>query len=248
MRLAYTGLMFFLLAVVVGCQSSDPYSRYKLGSARDVVAGAIGASGGLDAWRSVDKIHAVANITNYDEDGTAHIDRVHVTISPWSDSISARGVSPQGPWHARLSDNGRITMTGQGTQDGQVMRDILAVILHRSLGTLNLLVDGEKVLNTGRTKISGEELSKVRVASSKGYVMAYYFSASNNLLRYITDGADAPGGDGTLTIFGQGKKSYVTLKGGLTMPSSFKVVRIGQHVLPSDQKVMEVELTEIRAE
>jgi hypothetical protein len=248
MRLAYTCLIFSILAITVGCQGNDPYSRYKLGPARDVIAGSVQTSGGLDAWRSINKIHAIAIVSNYDDAGLAHISRMSVVISPWSDSISAQGTSPQGQWQASLSDNGRINMTGQASQDSGAMRDILATILHNSKGAINLLGGEEKVLSASKARISGEELSRIAVAGNKGMVRAYYFSNSEKILRYITVGADAPGQDGTLTTLSHGNQAFVTLRPGMTMPKSFTVVRIGQHVLPSDKKVMAVEFSDVRAD
>lgn len=245
MRLLLAGLMAVVVSAAVGCQSNDPY---RLGAARGVVAYSLQATGGLKTWQSVSRIHATAVVASYDRDGGAHVDRMRLTIEPWGNYISASGQSPQGNWSASLSDNGPISVFGQPSQARDTLRDTLASILHRTRGSLNLLDGSEKIASIDKASIAGEELTRVRVRGKNAQAAAYYFSTASKMLRYVTSGADEPGAKGTLTIFGQGKEPYVRLGNGLVFPKSFRIVQIGQYVLPSDQMVLDVDLADLRAE
>jgi hypothetical protein len=117
----------------------------------------------------------------------------------------------------------------------------LRIILHRLRGPLNLYWRGEQAVAAQPLRLEGMDLVRVPVRNSRAGVAAYYFDARTHLLKLATAGADAPGGEGTVTVY-----TYRRLPGGLAFPSRLAVYRIGRNVLVGDQPVLEVDYQSVR--
>ena len=104
-----------------------------------------------------------------------------------------------------------------------------------------------KVKAVAKTRVEGVAVVRVGVDDPSGQVVAYYFDASTNMLRFVTGGADAPGGAGNITVYSP-RESYTMLPNGLAFPKAFRINKIGQDVLLSDKPVLEVEFSNVTVE
>jgi hypothetical protein len=232
------------ISLLAGC-NSDPYAKYKLGPAREVVTASIDAVGGLSNWEQVDKVYATAVVAFYQPSGQADIDRLAITMDLRAGTITAEGMSPEGSWMATVTRKGDCTLQGARSKDSVCQE--LMMVLHRSAGPLNMVLGNERPTSAGPAKIEGVPVVRVGVQGGKDQTKAYYFDATTNLLRFVTNGADRPGGDGNITVYTP-KESYIMLPDGLVFPRSFRVIKIGSNVLKSDTPVLDVDLTDIRVE
>ena len=82
MRQVVLAVTVLTAGLLLGGCSSDPYAKFNLGPARDVVAGSIDALGGLTAWEGVGKVHATAVVSYYQANGQADIDRLTRGLQP----------------------------------------------------------------------------------------------------------------------------------------------------------------------
>jgi hypothetical protein len=226
--------------LLAGCCKAG-YQGCDLGAARQAVVGSIDSMGGIDRWRSVDEINATAIVTTYDEKGQAFANSQQQSIALQSGVITASAqVGMGGQWHARINADGSADWDATGVADSAAMAgreaDALRAILHRVRGPLNLCLYGEKPAGAGKVDIGGHQYIRVPVEPNKARIMAYYFDAQTYALAMVTAGADAAGKQGTITIY-----SYQMLPNGLAFPAHISIFKIGQHVLKSDEPVLEVE-------
>jgi len=246
-RAAITCLLGGLVAG--GCNLAagrrDPYGSYKLGPARNTIAAAVDAIGGVDAWKHVTTIHASAMVTVYDEHGTAHVDRQQHAIDLRGGKIASRGVAARGTWTADVRDDGTGSVSASGfAMDDESERRIigsLSPLAHHVRGPLNFLYGRERGRAAEQVKIGENELVRVGVDGDNRRAIAYYFDPLSGMLRMMTSDADSPGKDGTVTLY-----TYEMLPDGIGLPTRIRVVRIGRHVLLGEQPVMEVEYSNVR--
>lgn len=241
-RVVTTILFFVCSGLAAGC-ATEP----QLGPAKDVVTRSIDTMGGLSAWRNVDQVYASAVVAIRDSSGVSRVERLKLTMMFSRGEILAEGVSPQGEWAALAKRDGRCSVKGPAPMDKATLGPMLAVILHRVAGPLNLVLDDEKVLDAGPSRQGGFAVNRVSVKDSFDRRYAYYFDTSTSLLRYLTAGDETPAGQGTVTVYG-GPESYITLPGGLLLAKQFRVNRVGQNVLVGETPVLEVNLSDVRRE
>ncbi len=228
--------------LALGC--SDPYARFKLGPAKPVVSKCVEAMGGLKTWRSMKPIAAVALVTMYDSDGKALVNEQQQVIDVFGNSIRAVVRLPGGTWSATVGGSGPATFeaTGAGVSAEMSARLIhaLRLTLHRARGAFNLLGQAERATAAEPARVAGADLVRVPVVGGRAGTRAYYFDPGSRMLKYLTAGADAPGGEGTVTIY-----TYQLIPSGAAFPEKISVVRIGDHVLIGDQPVLEVEYRQV---
>ena len=245
-REAVAGVLGILL--VAGCElngSRDPYAGYELGPARDAVAASVEAIGGLNAWRKVSTVRATAVVTLYDQAGTAYVDRQEHEIDLGAGRIVALGMAGRGSWRAEAYEDGRggVTVSGAPMPAAAQKRliEALSRLARRTGGPMNLLAGGERVRTARPVNVGGHDLVRVGVDGDNQRATAYYFTREGGLLRMVTEGADSPGKDGTVTQY-----TYKVLPNGLAFPARIRVVRIGRHVLVGSRPVMDVEFSNVR--
>jgi len=228
--------------LALGC--SDPYARFKLGPAKPVVSKCVEAIGGLRRWQSMKPIAAVALVTMYDSDGKALVNEQQQVIDVLGNSIRAVARMPKGTWSARVSGNGSAAFeaTGPGVPAETSARliEALRLTLHRVRGAFNLLGQGERAIGAEPARVAGDDLVRVPVEGGSAEARAYYFDPGSRMLKYMTAGADAPGGEGTVTTY-----TYQLMPNGAAFPEKISVVRIGDHVLIGDQPVLEVQYSQV---
>lgn len=233
-----------LLLSVVGC-GGDPYRPYRLGAAQPVVGRCIDMMGGLKRWRSVKPIRAHALVTMYDSAGQATVNEQDQVIDLRRGKIRATARVPDGEWTATVRQSGKGKLEAEGFDPSEQMTSqvvaALRMTLHRVRGPLNLCGRGERAVNAQPVRLTGEDLIRVPVTGGREGIAAYYFDARTSLLRFATAGADAPGGEGTVTVY-----SYRVAPNGMAFPSRISVMKIGRHVLIGDAPVLEVEYRQVR--
>jgi hypothetical protein len=234
----------FLCTVAVGC-ASDPYERYRLGPARQAVGGCIDMMGGLRRWESAGTIRARAVVTIYDASGKASVNEQEQVIDLRAGTLRASARVPNGRWVATVDDDGKCRIRTDGftlDKDSEArLAAALGMLLHRLRGPLNLCGHGERPTAVEPVRLVGSDLVRVGVSGGGQDVVAYYFDAQTNLLRFVTAGADKPARDGTVTLY-----TYRMAPNGMAFPAKISVVRIGRHVLIGDEPVLEVEYHQVR--
>ena len=243
-RISPRYFLAFLSVCLVGC-GADPYARFELGPARDVVKDAIEVMGGLERWQAVGPIRARAVVTIYDESGSAVVNRHEQLIDLRAGRIQASARVPGGRWTATVHASGRASFKADGVALGPEFRSrllaALKTLLHRLRGPMNLCGQGEKAGKVSRARVDGMELVRVAASGGSADVAAYYFDAQSKLLTLLTTGDDAPGGQGTVTRY-----TYQMLPNGMAFPARISVVRIGRHTLIGTRPVLAVEYHDIR--
>ncbi|KPK85967.1 MAG: hypothetical protein AMJ81_02270 [Phycisphaerae bacterium SM23_33] len=209
-----------------------------------MVSGCIGAMGGLERWQSVGPIRAQAVVIVYDEVGTADVSKQDQVIDLRAGTIRASARLPETEWTAKVTEAGGVSFKSKGPAVPAAVRArhvaALKMILHRVRGPLNLCGRGERARGAQPVRVDGMDLIRVPAQDGRGGIAAYYFDAQSCLLRLVTAGADAPGGEGTVTRY-----SYRTMANGLAFPERISVFRIGRHVLVGDEPVLEVNYHEV---
>ena len=243
-RMTSLSVIGLLLAFCAGC-ASDPYARCNLGDARATVSDSVDAVGGLKQWRSAGDIHADAVVTLYDEAGAAAVNRHEQVISIHRGRLWASARVPEGSWAATATARGKTRFKADGADlPAELKARLLAslgVMLHRLRGPLNLCGYGETAGEVSEVRVDGQDLIRVAAKGGRGDVKAYYFDAASSMLRFVTAGADAAGGEGTVTVY-----EYDTPPNGMALPKRLSVVKIGEHALLGDQPVIEVEYRNVR--
>lgn len=228
---------------VAGC--IDPYTAYKLGPARDVVADSVDVMGGLGRWRSAGQIEATAVVSIYDDAGKATINEQHQVIDLKRDVIRASARMADGSWSAVVGGNGYSKFKSKGfiasAERKKAIVGSLRIILHRVRGPRNLCGGGEKPVATERVRIDGKDLIRVPVTGGADGIRAYYFDAQTSALKMVTAGADVAGGNGTVTVY-----SWRMFPNGMAFPVRISVVKIGSNVLVGDEPVLEVDYRQVK--
>jgi hypothetical protein len=233
------------MALVAGC---DNYrmAESRLGPASAIVSASVANLG----WRKVfggapGAVSFTAIVTTYDKDGQKYTDRQKMVADLGAGAISASGATPLGAWTARAGRAGLTSTEADPRVDTALvsrrMGMVLPVLLHRLRGPYNLL-DGPEVARSGqKAQVGGVPVVRVGVTGDNSQAVAYYFEPATGILKYVTAGADAPGGDGTVTSY-----EYRSHKNGATFPCLIRVDRIGKNVLLGEVPVFQVELSDVR--
>ena len=228
---------------VAGC--ADPYAGYKLGPARDAVAGSIDAMGGLGRWRSVGQIEATAVVSIYDNAGKAMINEQHQIIDLKKDVILASARTADGSWTAATGGDEDSKFKSKGftasSERKAAVVESLRTILHRVRGPMNICVGDEKPTASERVRIDGQDLIRVAVTGGTGGIKAYYFDAQTSALRLVTAGGDKAGEDGTVTVY-----SWRMFPNGMAFPVRISVMKIGSNVLVGDKPMLKVDYLQVK--
>jgi len=240
-RAGLTGAIALAACVSAGCQPSDPYARYDLEDARDIVAASMDSIGGLDAWREVDYVDCNAVVRVYDEKGQPYVNRQRQRIDIDEAEISATATTPRGRWSATIDADGEGDVSG-AVDPGRwrLIRPALATLAHRVRGPLNLLRGDERADGADTMTVGGYEVVRVGVSGDSSNAVAYYFDVHNGTLRFVTSGADGPGREGTVTLY-----TWGILENGMAFPRSITVVKIGQNVLIGPETLIEADFADI---
>ena len=233
-------------SMVVGCGAHglQAYKKYDLGPAESTIASAVESSGGLDAWRKVGQIRATALMTVYDRDGRAYVNRQKHDIDINSGRISVEATTARKAWRATYRRGGGFSLSGSQALDRMTpdeLREVMAVLLHRLGGPMNLLYKDERPKDVDRLTLDGKDMVRVSVTGKQPHPVAYYFDATGGGLEMVSGGSEKPNQDGTVTIY-----TYQILPGGLVFPKKLSVVHTGDHVLVGRSKVMEVEYSDVQ--
>jgi len=230
-------------AAAAGCVSG-PKAPAAPVPARSVVDAGIQVMGGLEAWRKVESIAAVAVVTAYDEKGQAHVSRQRQLIDPARGRISARGRTPRGPWSASVSLDGdeRAQASGFGAEPAgrKLTLAALETLAHRVRGPLNFVFSQERPRSKAEARIDGADVIRIGVGGDNRRALAYYFDPKTRLLRFLTSGGDRPADKGTITVY-----TYMMLPNGLAFPQTIRVIQIGQNALIGRTPVLEVTFSDV---
>jgi hypothetical protein len=188
---------------------------------------------------------AIVTTYAYDKAGQKYTDRQKMVVGLGANAISASGATPLGTWTARATQSGLASTAADPRVDSalvsQRMGKVLPILLHRLRGPYNLLDGPEVARSEQKTQVDGMPVVRVGVTGDNSKAVAYYFEAATGILKYVTAGADSPGGDGTVTLY-----AYRSLENGATFPSLIRVNRIGQNVLLGEVPIFQVEISDVR--
>jgi len=228
---------------VAGC--ADPYAVYKLGPARNAVAGSIDAMGGLDRWRTVGQIEATAIVSIYDDFGKATINEQNQIIDLKKDVIRSSARTADGSWTASVGGEEDSKFKSNGftasSERKKATIESLRTILHRVRGPMNICVSGEKPTAAERVRIDGQDLIRVPVTGGTGGIKAYYFDAQTSALMLVTARGDKAGEDGTVTVY-----SWRMFPNGMAFPVQISVMKIGSNVLVGDKPVLKMDYLRVK--
>ncbi len=241
----YMVALLVCMVMITGCQSSGlkAYDRYRLGSARDIIALSTESIGGIETWRKVHQVRAETLLTVYDEAGQAYVNRQVHLIDINGGKITAEAQTARGHWRARYHRSGRFSLRGAEALDqitAAQLRKILGIILHRVAGPLNLLGRTERPRNPENLWRNSKDLVRVVVTGDNTHAIAYYFDANTGLLQMLTSGTDTPGHEGTVSLY-----EYQMLPNGVVFPKKIRIVRTGEHILVSNRLLMEMEFSDV---
>lgn len=184
---------------------------------------------------------ALAVVTQH-EAGRSLSNRQVQTIDFPGNVIDAKAATGTGVWNATIPAGGEARVTGMTTfENSEAIAKTLRLLLHRLRGPLNLVGGTERIRSIQDVCILDQRLVRVAVEGDTRLAAAYYFDPVTKLLRYVTCGADKPGGEGTVTIY-----TWRRFPDGKVFPCSLKVVKIGQHVLIGEQPVLEADYSDVR--
>lgn len=241
--------------LLTGCGGDEEigvWDRYDLGPGEEIVRESVSQIGGLEAWQDVDRVEADAVVTVYDIGGGAWHTRQDQTYrlrgrerfgrGGW---VSADVQSGRGQWRIRVDEQGEGSFEAPGQDVPEQIRrrfaSSLGLLLHRVRGPLNLLDPEEQVASAEPVRLGGRDYVRVGVSGDPSQAIAYYFDVDDGLLRYVTAGSEAPGGEGTVTIY-----DWKLLSGGMAFPDRIRVVELGQNVLVGDEPVLEADFGTVR--
>ncbi len=242
-RICLTAALLVGGFALVGCQSSplDAYRPYKLGPALEIVATSVENAGGLKAFKSVRAIRTNAVIVIHDKGGR-YVSRQKQVIDINGGIIEASASTGRGPWHATVRDSGRYSFSGStaGGAGSRQLVSVLATLLHRVRGPLNLLGMGERVMAAEKTRLAGYDVVRVCVEGGYQRAKAYYFDATTGEMRFVACGAKEPGQSGTVTAY-----EYTILPNGMTFPKRIEVFEIGKNVLIGEKLILEADFADV---
>jgi hypothetical protein len=240
--LQFSCLSVALSLLVTGCHPT--YDQAQLGPSRPTVQASVNSMGGLEAWNGVQEVRATALITTYDQ-GQPTIDRATLRLTLLPRKLQAAAPAGEGLWRATISQDGKCDFRTVGytatPQERQRICQALAVLLNRMPGALNLVQTPQRVTGVTYLTVLDQKLVRVAVKDRTSDTKAYYFEQASKVLRFVTAGADKPGGEGTVTLY-----EYQRLPGGLSFPKSLRVVHLGTDVLIGDKPVLDAEFTNLK--
>jgi len=255
------GIIAALTALSAGCVEQpqpqlQPRSRPTTGPAtqasrpawripRGPVADAIESLGGLTAWRKVRQVSYDAVVTLYDQSGQGYVNRHQQVLDMRRWTLTTKASRPRGSWHAVVSPDGECTLKAPpdvlGSATKARLSRCLPIVKHRLTGPFNLCATRERPGDRKKMRVDGIDVMRVSIEGDRRHAVAYYFDAISGHLRFVTTGDDRPDGRGTITIY-----SYGRHPDGMQFPSSIRVLRIGKHVLVGQEKVLEMDVKNVR--
>jgi len=245
MKAVHVAVMCVALALLAGCQSDntiDPAAA-DLGQAGPIVRRSLEAAGGRRPMHEVAAVSADVALTVHPESGAVYLLPHRLEADLLSSRLKASGRTPMGRWQAVVDPQGRYRLLSYGLSKVDMEREllgkVLGLVLHRLRGPVNLL-DVDRPLRAARALVGGVAVIRVGVEGRPEQAMAYYFDAGSGLLRFITTGADQPGGEGTVTIY-----EYSRMADGRMFPHRLRAVKIGRLVLIGDEPVWEADLSNV---
>ena len=232
MKQALVWTMIGLASLAAGCADGPILLRQP--SPGGVVAAAADAVGGVDAWLSADPIVADVIVAVYDADGGPHANQHRQVIDVARGTIRAGATEADGRrWRAIAGVGRGAHFTAKPAAGKEDLALALGTLAHRVRGPLNLCGVDEPADEGRKVHLAGESLIRVGLRRSVGGGMAYYFDPETMFLKYLTAGGDAPGEEGTVTVYTYGKQAN-----GMAFPTRLAIYRIGQHVLVGDEPVL----------
>ena len=246
MRNVQLGVVCLLgAALLAGCDSYTMATK-KLGPASDIVSASVENLGWQKAFGGgLGSASFTAVVTTYDKDGRKYTDRQQMVADLGTGSLAARVATPGGSWTVVANVGGLTHLSADAGVDRAVVRErmqlVLPTLLHRLRGPYNLLNGSERGRGPVATRISGTDVVRIGVTGDNRNAVAYYFDPATGILKFVSAGADAPGGDGTVTLY-----EYRSLPNGATFPSVVRVNHIGRNVLLGDSPVFRVEISDVR--
>ncbi len=231
--------------LVAGCGGTGAggYEQYELGAGRQTVEAAIESVGGLDAWAKVSSVRTDAIFVLRTPDGESYVNRQNVSIDINTGRITSEARTGRGRWKASYKRGGKFSLRNSAALDritAEQLRELMSLLLHRATGPFNLLEEQERITATEKVFIDGKDLIHAKVAGDTSMAAGYYFSAERGLLEMVTAGADAPGGDGTVTIYTYGNTSEQ-----IVFPEKIEVFRIGEITLVGETPVTTIEFSNV---
>jgi hypothetical protein len=247
-------------ALLSGCGAPDPApgpraeARAETLSARvqslpPVVQRSIQAMGGTDGWATVRRIEGQCLLSLHDAAGAytnRFAFRIQLDAHHGGGILKAGAPTPQGTLRVNVSRVGAVE-TPVYRSDPALQKKVAAamrVILHRYMGPWNLASPSVASRETGIVRLveRNVRIPCIRVGVTGDVVGgAYYFDETDNLLRYVTEGADAPGAEGVLTRY-----SYVLSPCGLAVPQRIEIVEIGEYALAGEKKLIEADFSDVQ--
>jgi hypothetical protein len=234
--------------ILAGCEASHDRVFRELGSAGPIVVASIRNLGwGLPLRQGARDVRFSAIVTTWNEEGKSFADRQEMTADLVDGRIVSRGLGPRGGWTVtatlpRGGGKGDVAVEAQPGVEADAVRKrmgpTLLTLLHRLRGAYNL-VDSERGRDGRQASVAGRDLVHVGVNSPQA--AGYYFDAGNGMLQFVTAGADAPGRDGTVTVY-----QYAALPDGAAFPKTVQIVKIGKHVLVGQTPVAMFEITNVK--
>lgn len=244
MRIGRFGMVGLLGAsLLAGCESPEARQVRRLGPAAEIVSASINNLGWQQARREAKEVSFTAIVTTYDETGRRHADRQEMVVDLERNTLTSTGATPQGWWQATVKGETCRLKGQKGVETWKVadrMAPTLVTLLHRMRGPLNLLRTRERARTADRTIVGGQQVVRVGVGGDNRMAVAYYFGAVSGMLRFVTAGADAAGGDGTVTAY-----EYAAEENGMIFPNTVDVRRLGRHVLLGAEPVFKVEISHV---
>ncbi len=246
MRIARFGVVCLMAAIILsGCKSTaiSSYDDGDFGPGREVVIASIDSIGGLEAWREIAEVNAMALVTVYDDTGQARINRHCLSIDVNGRKIETTAATPTGIWKAEYSEKKGLSVKNQEAIDGVSAAQLsraMRLMLHRATGPLNLLDTGEKVIGVSDVWLEGRELKCLRVNSSNAGPIAYYFDVDDSRLRMLGCASQVSDQSETVTLY-----EYQDIGNAMVFPKSIKVFSTGRHTLVSERPILTVEFSEV---
>ncbi len=246
MKIARFGVSCFLAAIVLsGCKSTaiSSYDKGDFGPGREVVISSIDSIGGLEAWRDIAEVNAMALVTVYDDTGQARINRHRLSIDVNGRKIKTTAATPTGIWRAEYSETKGLSVKNEEAIDGvsaAQLSQAMALMLHRASGPLNLLDTHEQVTGVSDVCLEGRDLKCLTVNSSQAGPIAYYFDADDSRLRMLGCASQTTDQSETITLY-----EYQNISETMVFPKSIRVFRTGRHTLVSERPILTVEFSEV---
>jgi len=215
-----------------------PFARFA--ALPKVFKRSVTATGGVEEWKKVRRIEGDLVLQLYGRWGRPYADRFFIKMLFDSGLVVRRVVAI-----SASSRELRVDMDRRGNdhssrydENPELQLDIGKALFryaHEFGGPWKLLTC-KKVEQKGQRQILGKQYIKVEVSNG-----GYYFKPDTALLRFVTSGADMPGKEGLVT-----KYSYRNDKSGVMVPGVIEIVKIGRHILVSEEVVMRGQMSDMQ--